>query len=207
MLRYKNFLRKKTTKIYMLIYIILFLLLSLVLSYRYNLFIDYDKNYKDTHFIVNTDKRIDDYLKKDKNIININITEIQDDKYNYEYTFYLKHYYDFANELSNIVKEVYNNNIKIHIETEFQQESYLDIGNQLEYSMVFIYVIILVGLCVIIITTSNIINDEKKTNRLFKYIGFSNEKIIVMTIFKILITIIIPIIISISTFFILNLIN
>ena len=58
------------------------------------------------------------------------------------------------------VKEVYDNNIKIHIETEFQQESYLDIGNQLEYSMVFIYVIILVGVCVIIITTSNIINDE-----------------------------------------------
>ena len=73
--------------------------------------------------------------------------------------------------------------------------------------MVFIYVIILVGVCVIIITTSNIINDEKKTNKLFKYIGFSNEKIIVMTIFKILITIIIPIIISIGTFFILNLIN
>lgn len=120
MLKYKNFLRKTTTKIYLLIYLILLLLISLILSYHYNLFKEYDSNYKDTYFIIQSDKIVDEYLTKDKNIININREEINDDTYKYEYIFYLRHYYDFANKLSITIKEIKDHNIKMKIDTAFK---------------------------------------------------------------------------------------
>lgn len=204
MLKYKNFLRKKTTKIYLLIYSILLLLISLILSYRYNLFKEYDNNYKDTYFIIQSDKIVDEYLIKDKNIININRQEINEDMYKYEYIFYLRHYYDFTNKLSVTIKEIKNHNIKMKIDTKFEQESYLDIGNQLEYTMIFIYVITFVTFIVIILTLSNIITDEKKTNLLYKYLGFSPKLIIIVTIVKVLVVIFIPTLISLLSYYILT---
>ncbi len=204
MLKYKNFLRKKTTKIYLLIYSILLLLISLILSYRYNLFKEYDSNYRDTYFIIKSDKIADEYLIKDKNIININRKEINEDMYKYEYIFYLRHYYDFANKLSVTIKEIKNHDVKMKIDTKFEQESYLDIGNQLEYTMIFIYVITFVAFIVIILTLSNIITDEKKTNLLYKYLGFSPKLIIIVTIVKVLVVIFIPTLISLLSYYILT---
>lgn len=203
MLKYKNFLRKKTTKIYLLIYLILLLLISLILSYRNNLFKEYDNNYKDTYFIIQSDKVVDEYLIKDNNIININRQEINEDIYKYEYIFYLHHYYNFANKLSETIKEIKEHNIKMKIDTKFERESYLDIGNQLEYTMIFIYVIIFITLCVIIFTSSNIITDEKRTNLLYKYLGFSPKLIIAVTIIKVLVVIFIPTLISLLSYYIL----
>lgn len=50
----------------------------------------------------------------------------------------------------------------------------------------------------------NIITDEKKTNLLYRYLGFSPKLIITVTIIKVLVVIFIPTLISLLSYYILT---
>ncbi len=203
MLIFKNFIKKKTTLIFILILLFVFLLPAIFLSYKNNLFEQYDNDYKDTYFVFYTDKDIDNIIYNENNIIDIHKDNIDDDTYKYSYEFKLKHYYDFMNNIKYFKEKLYNNNVKFDEEINVNGVSSLDIGDTINIINIIVTCIIIVDIIVLVITLFNLVVDEENSNRLCKYLGYNSIQISITTIIKVLYVIIIPLVLSLLAYFIL----
>lgn len=190
MLIYKNFILKKTTIIFELILLMISVTISLFISYRSSLYINYDNNYKETYIEIYSNKNIYDNLKKYENTNKIIL--IENNEYQYGYKIYLKHYYNYYDGLRDfisILRKDSNINYKIYP----KGDEYQDIGDSIKSTNTILILLLIVSSIIFLIVIYNVLSDEKRNNKLLKFIGYSEIKIKFINLNKIIIILIIPI--------------
>ena len=200
MLIIKGFFRKKTTILSCLILVLIFIILSILLAYKKSFFINYDNNYKNTYVEIESNIDISFYLNSFDNIYVIRNENVENKQDMYSYYIYLKHYYNYMEQIGEVFKCLSLNNVSFNYDINLIKDAELEIPNNIDFTNNLLKIMIIVFLIVVCFTFIFIIFEEHKSNKLLFYFGYSNYYVVFLNFSKIVLLLLVPFFISLFAY-------